>query len=193
MCCFMSTKVLVLDSSAFIMGYNPLSIREKQVTTPAIRGELQIENVIWLRFTMACETGKLELLSPSPNAMKVVKERAKSTGDLRRLSEVDMEVLAVAEELRQSGFSPVLVSDDYSIQNVADLLQLEYTSLSTLGIRHRFQWVQYCPACHRKYPSSSSIKTCIVCGTLLKRKPLKKALTGKQSKNRAEKAKTNLI
>jgi len=184
----MSEKVLVLDSSAFIMGYNPLSIKEKQFTTPAIRGELRIENVIWLRFTMACETGKLELLSPSPIAMKVVTERAKSTGDWGRLSEVDIEVLAVAEELKQRGFSPVLVSDDYSIQNVADLLKLEYTSLSTLGIRHRFQWAPYCPACHRKYPSSSSIKTCIVCGTPLKRKPLKKALTGKRTKNRVERA-----
>jgi UPF0271 protein len=187
-CYLMSEKVLVLDSSAFIMGYDPFSIKQKQFTTPAIGGELRIENVIWLRFTMACETGTLELLSPSPNAMKAVKERARSTGDLGRLSDVDVEVLAVAEELRQRGFSPILISDDYSIQNVADLLGLEYTSLSTLGIRHRFRWVQYCPACHRKYPSSSSIKTCVVCGTPLKRKPVKKALRGKQSQNKAAKA-----
>jgi UPF0271 protein len=178
----MSGKVLVLDASAFIMGYDPLSISEKQVTTPSISDELRIENMIWLRFKMACESGKLEMLSPSPHALKIVEELAKKTGDFGRLSLVDREVLAVAEELRQKGFSPVIVSDDYSIQNVADQLKLEYTSLSTLGIRQRFQWIPYCPACHRRYPSTSSMKQCSICGTPLKRRPRRKALARKNSR-----------
>lgn len=175
----MSDKILVLDSSAFVMGYDPLSIRERQVTTPSIERELKVENVIWLRFKMACETGKLELRSPSSNARRIVDELSRATGDFGRLSEVDREVLAVAEDLKREGYSPVIVSDDYSIQNVADQLKLEYVSLSTLGIRYRFKWVPYCPACHKRYPSNSSAKTCGVCGTLLKRRPSRKALTKK--------------
>jgi len=88
----------------------------------------------------------------------------------------------VAVELKQKGFSPTIVSDDYSIQNVADQLKLEYTSLSNLGIRYRFHWLHYCPACHRKYPPSTSNKTCNICGTLLRRRPLKKAWTRKRTK-----------
>jgi len=172
----MFIKVLVLDSSAFIMGYDPLSIEERQFTTPLIGDELRVENVIWLRFKVAFETGRLKLLQPSSRALESVEETAKGTGDLGRLSEVDKEVLGVAVELRWRGFSPVIVSDDYSVQNVADKLGLEYASLSTFGIRHRFQWIQYCPACHRKYPSNTSGETCGVCGTLLKRRPLRKAL-----------------
>ncbi len=182
MCFFMLGKVLVLDSSAFVMGYDPLLIKEKQVTTPSIGNELRIKNVIWLRFKMACDSGKLEMLSPSPHALKIVEELAKKTGDFGRLSLVDREVLAVAEELKQKGFSPIIVSDDYSIQNVADQLKLEYASLSTFGIRKRFQWIPYCPGCHRRYPTSSSMKQCSVCGTPLKRRPRKKALTRKRSK-----------
>lgn len=180
-CFLMLRKVLVLDASAFVMGYDPLSISEKQVTTPLIGNELRIKNVIWLRFKMACDLGKLELLSPSSHVLKLIEELSRKTGDFGRLSQVDIEVLAVAEELRQKGFSPIIVSDDYSIQNVADQLKLEYTSLSTFGIRQRFQWIPYCPGCHRRYPVTSSMKQCSICGTPLKRRPRKKALTKKNS------------
>jgi rRNA maturation endonuclease Nob1 len=178
----MSNKVLVLDASAFIMGYDPLSIREKQVTTPSIGNELRSKNTIWLRFKMACDSGKLEVLSPSPHALKIVEELAKKTGDFGRLSKADREVLAVAEELRREGCSPIIVSDDYSIQNVADQLKLEYISLSTFGIRQRFQWIPYCPGCHKRYPTTSTLERCRICGTPLKRRPRKKALTRKNSK-----------
>lgn len=181
----MSTKVLVLDSSAFIMGYDPLTIKERQFTTPALSEELRVENVAWLRFKTACEIGKLKLLTPSSKTMETVEELARNTGDLERLSEVDKEVLAVAVELKQKRLSPVIVSDDYSIQNLADQLKLEYVSLSTLGIRYRFQWLPYCPACHRKYPPNTSSKTCDVCGTPLKRRPLKKASATRKTKNKS--------
>jgi UPF0271 protein len=175
----MAGKVLVLDASAFIMGYDPLAISEKQVTTPSIGRELRGENVIWLRFQMACDSGKLELLSPSPQTLQSVEAVARQTGDWGRLSEVDREVVAVAAELRQKGFFPVIVSDDYSIQNVADQLNLDYVSLSTLGIRHRFQWILYCPACRRSHPSTSATGRCSVCATPLKRRPQRKALARK--------------
>lgn len=176
----MSCKVLVLDSSAFIMGYDSLMIEEKQYTTPLVREELVGENFTWLRFKMAYETGKLKLLSPSAKAIKIIIKTAKTTGDLERLSEVDTEVLAVAEDLRDEGFSPIIISDDYSIQNVANQLKLEYAPLSTLGIRYRFRWIYYCPACRRKYPQNTSTKECSVCGTPLKKRAIKRSLAKKR-------------
>jgi len=93
---------------------------------------------------------------------------------VRYLSEVDLQVLALALELKSTGLSPFIVTDDYSIQNVANKIGVNFTSLMTYGIRFRFNWILYCPACHRKFPSDCKFKSCEVCGTKLKRKPLKK-------------------
>ena len=66
-----------------------------------------------------------------------------------------------------------IVTDDYAIQNVANQMGVEFASLMTFGIKFRLYWIKYCPACHRKYPSDYRFKHCKVCGTELKRRPLK--------------------
>jgi len=85
-------------------------------------------------------------------------------------------VLALALELKSYGENPLIVTDDYSIQNVANQLGLEFAPLMTFGIRYRLDWTIYCPACHREYPADYKPKTCKACGTELKRKPLRKTL-----------------
>jgi len=80
----------------------------------------------------------------------------------------------LALELKDSGLTPLIVTDDYSIQNVANKIGVEFSSLMTFGIKFRFKWILYCPACYRKYPSDYKSKVCEVCGTELKRKPKKK-------------------
>jgi len=37
-------------------------------------------------------------------------------------------------ELKDSGYAPQIVTDDYSIQNVATKMGIEFLSLATLGI-----------------------------------------------------------
>jgi rRNA maturation endonuclease Nob1 len=68
----------------------------------------------------------------------------------------------------------MIATDDYSIQNVANQMGIEFASLATFGIRFRLQWIRYCPACHKKYPANYKFRKCEVCGTELKRKPLRK-------------------
>lgn len=170
----MSKRVMVLDTSAFLMGYDPLSIEEEQFTTQSVISELSREDAASLRFKIATETGKVKLRRPAEDFLRKIEETSRRIGDSPSLSEVDREVLALALELKESGFSPVLVSDDYAVQNVADQLSLEYASLSNFGIRYRFQWILYCPGCHRRFPPTSPQKTCTVCGTPLKRKALRK-------------------
>ena len=93
---------------------------------------------------------------------------------MRYLSEADMQVLALALELKSRGSTPLIVTDDYSIQNVANKIDVDFTALLTFGIKFRFKWILYCPACYRKYPQDYKFKVCEVCGTELKRKPKKK-------------------
>lgn len=167
-------KYFVLDTSAFIMGYDPSVVHARQVTTPAVEAELLSNAVIRLRLQLARETNKLEFRTASPQFMQQIIEAIQQTGDAGRLSDVDIELLAVALELQEQGYSVIVVSDDYSIQNVANQLRITYTSLSTLGIRYQFQWINYCPGCYRKYPASTTTPHCDYCGTRLKKKPLKK-------------------
>ena len=90
------------------------------------------------------------------------------------LSEVDLHVLALALDLKNANLNPVIVTDDYSIQNVANKLDVDFMSLLTYGIKFRLKWILYCPACYRKYPADCALLSCRICGTKIKRKPVKK-------------------
>jgi UPF0271 protein len=175
-----SRRAIVLDTSAFIAGFDPLSFSGEVYSVPAVEGELIPNSLPWTRFKTAVESGKLRLKTPSHVFLERVKESSKTVGDALVLSAVDLQVLARALELKNAESNPLIVTDDYSIQNVANQLGVEFTSLMTFGIRFRHHWVMYCPACYRKYPPDYSSAVCEVCGTKLKRKPLRKTLVRKQ-------------
>jgi UPF0271 protein len=163
-----------LDTSALIAGFDPLSISDEQYSVPTVKEELLVDTMPWVRFNAAVESGKLKVQMPSQRSIDKVKESSKTVGDALFLSEADMHVLALALELKDAGYSPSIVTDDYSIQNVANQIGISFASLMTFGIRFRLYWILYCPACHRKYPADYRLKKCRICGTELKRKPLSK-------------------
>jgi endoribonuclease Nob1 len=130
--------------------------------------------MIFTRFRTAIDSGKLLERTPSDVSLAEVDKSSEVVGDIRFLSEADKQVLALAIELKRQGEEPLVVTDDYSIQNVSNQLGLEFAPLMTFGIRYRLNWIIYCPACHRQYPADYKLKTCQVCGTEVKRKPLRK-------------------
>jgi UPF0271 protein len=83
-------------------------------------------------------------------------------------------VLALALELKARNYTPQIATDDYSMQNVATLMGIEFKSLATYGIRCLLEWVRYCPACYKEYKIDYISTKCEVCGTVLKRKPRRK-------------------
>ena len=141
---------------------------------PEVKKELIAGSMPWMRFNAAIENRKLTVRSPKNSVFQEIQEASRKVGDVRYLSEADLQVLALALELKGRGLSPLIVTDDYSIQNVANKIDVKFTSLMTFGIKFRFKWILYCPACFRKYPSDYKFKICEVCGTELKRKPKKK-------------------
>ena len=170
----MKRRVIVLDTSAFIAGFDPLAVPEKQYTVPEVKKELIAGSMPWMRFNAAIENRKLMIRKPKSSVLQEILEASRKVGDMRYLSEADLQVLALALELKGRGLSPLIITDDYSIQNVANKIDVEFTSLLTFGIKFRFKWILYCPACYRKYPSDYKFKICEICGTTLKRKPKKK-------------------
>lgn len=167
-------KTIVLDTSAFIAGFEPLSIQDLQYSVPDVRQELIPNSLPWTRFNAAIKNGKLKVKTPRAGYSERIKAASKTVGDLLFLSHADQQVLALALELKDMGYYPQIVTDDYSIQNVANQLSIEFTPLLTHGIRYRFKWTLYCPACFHKYPANHQLKCCEICGTELKRKPVGK-------------------
>jgi UPF0271 protein len=140
-----------------------------------VREEIIEGTMPWVRFKTAIESGKLKVRKPDRVFLEKVKTTAASAGETFFLSDTDLQVLALALQLKMRGYYPLIATDDYSIQNVANLMGIEFTSLATFGIRFQLKWIRYCPACQRKYSADYKSKKCKVCGTELKRKPLNKS------------------
>ena len=105
-----------------------------------------------------------------------VKEASRVMGDSAFLSIADQKILALALQLKDLSLNPRIFTDDYSIQNVADKICVGFAPLLTLGIRYRFRWTIYCPACYQRYSADYGSQSCQICGTKLKRKPTRKKL-----------------
>ena len=67
--------------------------------------------------------------APSQEFLNQAKTASNKVGDSFKLSETDIELLALALELKSTGYNPQIVSDDYSIQNVATQLGIEFLAL----------------------------------------------------------------
>ncbi len=142
---------------------------------PKVGEEIHTNSMAWVRFNTAVESGRIKIKMPSEEFSNKVKVSASKVGDSFLLSETDMQLLALALQLKSNGERPEIITDDYSIQNVATQMGIEFYALATFGIRRLLEWIRYCPACHREYPVNSSFNTCQVCGTELKRKPKRTA------------------
>lgn len=166
-----SRTTLVLDTSAFIAGFNASAVDAELFSVPEVEQELTKGGLPKVRFDSAVQSGKLKVRRPEALFLGKAREASKQVGDLRYLSEADMRILALAMQLKTEGHLPTIVTDDYSIQNVAGKIGVSYTPLTTFGIKYFFKWTLYCPACRKKYPLDHKSKICGICGTALKRKP----------------------
>jgi endoribonuclease Nob1 len=166
-----SRRVVVLDTSAFLAGYDPFAHGEEQVTVPKVEEEILRNSMIKMRFETAVESGKVKVKAPTQEFANAAKVSANKVGDSFKLSEADMQLLALALQLKTEGCTPQIVTDDYSIQNVASQMGIGFVALATFGIKRLLEWVRYCPACHKEYLANTKHKECQICGTELKRKP----------------------
>jgi len=173
-------NVLVLDASALVMGLNPSALDLPTYSVPSVTNELLPDTLSYARFSTSQESGHLTVKKPTSSSMKAVEEASSKVGDVGVLSRADLEVLALALDLRQSGLSPIIVSDDYAIQNVSETLGVEHASLATFGIAKKFDWIYYCPACFRRYTVEDAGRPCRVCGTPLRRRVVRKEKTMKK-------------
>ncbi len=165
--------IFVVDTSA-VYRQIQFTVEDVQLaTTPIIEKEMYRKG-IKETIDLLKATEKLQIIEPTPQSLEKVKTTATQLGDLPYLSEPDQQLLALALDLDSQNFHVVVLTDDYSIQNVAKRLSLEFKSASTSGIREIINWETYCSACGHKEPKSTKDDICPVCGTILKRRAVRK-------------------
>lgn len=100
---------------------------------------------------------RIKVESPSKAVIEKIKAEAQKTGDLDRLSQTDIQVLALAFEI-----GVPLISDDYSVQNVASSIGLKCMPMETRGISQIYYWHYVCRGCGKEFERRRS--ECDVCG-----------------------------
>jgi endoribonuclease Nob1 len=162
-------KAVILDTSAFIQGFNPSDSIE-QYTTHLIYVEIHDE-LAKLRYEGARSSGILRERIPSLESLHRVEETSKKFGEAHILSLADKQILALALDLKTEGKETTIVTEDYSIQNMSQKLEITFQARGTQGIRKEIQWIIYCPGCKKRFEVPQIDGVCIICGTPLKRKP----------------------
>lgn len=103
----------------------------------------------------------LKVSQATSRTLGAVRKASKGTGDSARLSPVDVEVLALALELKAS-----VVTDDYSIQNLAVVLGIDYMPLGMKGITKVIRWNYLCTGCGKVFKEQHP--DCPICGSPLR-------------------------
>ena len=152
---------LVLDSSAILSG-KINSTDHEFYTSPLISNELERSDMSE-KFQYLIDAG-LRIMAPTQKSVDSVRESARKTGDINRLSEPDIELLGLAFEL-----DGVILTSDYSIQNLASELKVRYISLDEHEITNVITWQYQCKGCAQIF--SEKQKECPVCGSDLRFKP----------------------
>jgi UPF0271 protein len=165
-------KATVLDTSAFIQGYNPGGTNIKNFTVPIVRTELRGNSKT--RFDNSVTSGVLKLVSPEDHYVDMVENSTTQMGESDALSKTDKNILALGLQLDNEGYDPIIVSEDYAVQNMARELGINYQGLATPGIKKKIKWEIYCPGCRRTFKKPQPEDICKICGTKLKRRPRKK-------------------
>ena len=95
---------------------------------------------------------------------KDAESAAATTGDLPRLSPVDLDILALALATGET-----LYTDDYSLQNVCRSVNHPFEAVSNKRSRQQWSWELRCIGCRAtKEADSQKEEECDICGSPMK-------------------------
>jgi UPF0271 protein len=144
---------IVADSSVFILGKR---LEGELITVPAVEHELKD-----IRSRMLLQISGARVESPSADSLKRATKAAEETGDIRVLSQADLDVLAKALEC-----GGALATDDYAVQNVALYLGIPIEPIGQPLIKRRIKHTLRCFGCGATFEGEA----CPDCGTPFRRK-----------------------
>lgn len=155
--------IYVLDTSSLLV----LHIPENSFTCNHVLMEVRnvkIRNII-LGLT---EGGVLRVVEPSEKYVDIVHNLCLELGEVSKLSIADIHVVSLALEFRDSGGDVVVLTDDFSIQNILKHIGVNYNIIRR-GIRRRIKWVIKCSRCGAHFSEMPSDGLCPRCGDSVSR------------------------
>lgn len=136
-------------------------------TTPEVLFEIQLSGATGRRLEHLLAAG-LGVESPAAMHAKAVERMAKEAGSEGRLSDADRSVLALALQYRDHAS---LLSDDYTVLDLARRLGVHAEPVSKAGITSTQDWRVRCAGCGRHFTDRKAGQPCPICGSELRLKP----------------------
>ena len=162
-------RTYIIDTSVILSG-KPINLDANIVTTSSVSKEFSPGGKDYRNFQFLIEKG-LKIIDPTKESIKQINDISTKTGDIERLSDADKEILALALDINKDD-EAVILTDDYSIQNVAHVLKIKFENVNQKRITNEFKWIYRCTGCGKKY--KENINTCLICGATIKNIILKK-------------------
>lgn len=166
----------ILDATSFYAGI-PFSSQEQSFTTTLVFEEIKHIKKSHDAVQILIDLGRLKIIEPEQKNIDFILEKARNTGDLLNLSKEDVSVLALCLQLNGE-----LVTDDYTVSNVAKHLNVRVIPIMTKGISKIFDSVYFCPACNKIFEKMSD---CPICGSKLKKKSAERKPSSNPIRKRA--------
>jgi len=160
----LSEPAYVLDSTAFYAGI-PYQGSGRYFSTYLVLEEVKHHNV-----GSSLIHTRVQVTEPSPESLDKVRSTAIKTGDIGALSQTDVSLLALGLDLKTGEGGVNLVSDDFAVRNVAEVLSIPLAPTAMKGGEWKnITWKIYCRGCGKSY-TNPKLTVCPVCGTKLVRK-----------------------
>ena len=160
----------VLDASAFINGFKPIS--DNNYTVPEITAEIK-DFESRLSYDSAVDEGKLIVQDVTNEYLEKTDDIVSKSGDVLRLSLPDKKIIALALMLKDEGKSVKVISDDYTIQNTLKIMNISYDGIITEGIKEIYNWKKVCQGCKKEFEEDYPFDDCDVCGSKIYKKRIK--------------------
>ncbi len=153
-------RIIILDSNIFLHGAQSLFAEKPCVTVYGVVEEMKstASEIEIDRFMLS----GLQILEPSKESVNEVALAQKKTQD--KTSKTDMMLVALALDFKKKNKDAIIITDDYGIQNLAKVMNVNYSGLSQEGIRKPIAWGGKCTACGHK----TNEKICPDCGSKVK-------------------------
>lgn len=165
-------RIYVLDTGVLVSTWTDKKMDSTFVTTPGIIEEVR-NRLSRFRAETLFLLEKMDERTPRQEDVRRVESVSTSAGDRSELSQNDIELIALALTISSEETDITLVSTDFAVLNTASHLSLKILDPNK-KFGQEITWVMKCPACNYKSKTPTREIECPVCGTEMRRSPLKK-------------------
>jgi len=159
----------IIDTTALLMWHIPFDTDVINVTTDSVLKEIKKDELTKSIVDSYLEAKRIIVKKPKKEYIDRAYRLALETGDKIKMSDTDIEIVALALQLTDEGSDVEVITDDYSIQNILQRMNINILSYFR-KIKNIYNWVLVCEKCGKKYPNDYDKEYCEICGGRIIRK-----------------------